>query len=139
MIKSKIFIVTLLLTACVSGPKEDRTFAEKLNGDNYTEQKSVMSVPVLERKLITRKISGNVWCGEGLTKRPANHARIELKKKKELIASFSTGPDGVYTLSAPLEEDAIYLLTAKSPCGSSKNELKAESKDFTGINLYLEK
>lgn len=139
MVKRSVILFFLGAAGCVSGPKEDRTFAEKMNGDNYTGQNSVMSVPVLERKLILRKISGNVWCGEGLTKRPANHARVELKKKKELVASFSTGADGAYTLSAPLEQDAIYLLTAKSSCGNSKNELKAEAKDFTGINLYLEK
>jgi hypothetical protein len=120
MKKNKILYALLFtLAACSSNPKEE-SIEEKQDGDTYT-------------------VSGTVFCGEGITKKPANKARVDVKKDTQVLGTYTTTENGVYSISTPMDSDSIYLLSSYGSCGSAKYELKADGKDFTGINLYLER
>ncbi len=140
------FKIILLSTAvifsvcsCVSGPKDpDRSFAEKLNGDNYKSTDMIMGVPVLERKPIQKKIYGKVFCGEGITQVPANHASVALTAKGRSLASVSTDVSGAYTVSTSIENHQSYELKASATCGKSAMSLPKDfPKDGVEINVYL--
>lgn len=141
MRKHKIlFILLFLFAGCASAPEEVDLYAEDRRTEDQRNEPAPAPVQYkADPNLPVRKISGKVWCGEGLTRKSANSARIELKWQNQLVAAISTGADGNYTLSAPLKPEAIYLLTAKGSCGSYTSELRAEEKDYTGINMWLEK
>ena len=131
-------VLPLLLSGCVSGPKDPgRTLKDDLNGENYSSSASVMAVPVLERKATLRKISGTIFCGEGLAQTLANKASVELVNGTQTLGSASTSSDGSYSFMAPLNSKLNYSLKAKASCGSASRELLEASKDLSGENLNL--
>ncbi|MEK7356053.1 MAG: hypothetical protein AAB250_06360 [Bdellovibrionota bacterium] len=98
-----------------------------------------MGVPVLERKPAQRKVSGKVFCGEGISQVPANHASVELVGGAKTVASVSTGNDGAYEISASLDPDSSYSLSAKGSCGKSSRGLPKDLSTLSGADLFLRK
>jgi hypothetical protein len=130
----------LFLGSCVSGPTDDRTFAEKMHGDNYQDKKIIMGVPILERKLIQRKISGRVFCGEGISQTPANHAVITIHKENKNLGTASTDASGSYTLLASMDPLSTYEIRATGSCGKATATLeKGASKESPEIHFFLKK
>lgn len=142
MAKNVLFIFTslLLFSACVYGPKDpDRTFAEQLSGENYKSTNVIIGVPVLERKLVETKISGRVFCGEGISQVPANHTVIRLIYSNKVISTTTTDNTGNYSISAPLETKKDYELIASTACGSSKFSVSKSTQEQKNKDFYLKK
>lgn len=126
-----VFIFALLLSACASGPKDNRSSLESLNGENYDRPAQVMGIPVLERKTIARTFSGNVLCGTGISQFPANHASITLLKNAQRVAKASTGADGGFQLNSTIEPNNAYALRANAKCGTASRTLN--EKELLGL------
>lgn len=128
--------IVLFFSGCISGPKNpDQTFAEKLNADSYESSNTVMGVPVLTRKPIYRKITGKVFCGEGLSQYPANHAAVVLTGENKTVASTLTDTNGNFNLLASISVEKAYKLQASSKCGNSTQDLSL--KEESNYNLIL--
>lgn len=130
-----------ILCGCVSGPNNDgRTFAEKMNGENYESTNVIMGVPVLERKPVLRKFSGQVYCGEGITQTPANHALVSLMHENQTVSSVSTDTTGNFIIAAPIDPEYSYRLSATASCGKYSRSLPKNPKaENTEEILYLRK
>ena len=145
---SKFFILFFILLfslcslfGCVSGPKNDgRTFAEKMNSENYEATNVVIGVPILERKSVLRKFTGQVFCGDGIAQTPANRALVNLISGSQNTASASTDPAGRYVISTPINPENTYVLSATAACGSASKAVPKEIKDQPiEENFYLRK
>ena len=113
ILKKSVPSVLFILCGCVSGPKNDgRTFAEKMNGENYESSNVVMDVPVLERKSVLRRFSGQVYCGEGVTQTPANHVFVSLMHEDQTVSSVTTDTTGNFILASPIDSEFSYQLSA---------------------------
>ena len=99
-----------------------------------------MGVPVLERKPVLRKISGQVYCGKGISQTPANHALVSLVRESQTISSTSTDISGNFTLATPLNPEFSYQLIASASCGQSSKSLPGALKNqMTEEIIYLQK
>lgn len=136
-----LYLIILIFSSCAYGPKDpDRTFAQKLNGNNYQEQASVGSVPIVKRSVITKKISGKVYCGKGPAQSPVNNATVSIANDKDVLFATSTITDGSYVLPASLDSGVVYTLSAKAACGKdSKKVTKTASDEIPNENLFLKK
>ena len=141
ILRKPVLSIFFFLCGCISGPKNDgRTFAEKMNGENYQSTNVIMGVPILERKPVLRKFSGHVYCGKGITQTPANHALVSLMREDQIIASTSTDTTGNFVISAPINPDLEYQLSANSLCGKSFKSLPKNLKnENTEEILWLQK
>lgn len=127
----KFFVATLLVfiasgcvSGCVSGPKPaDHSVAKDLNGENYQSGKLIMGVPVLERAPIQRKVSGRVFCGEGLSRFPVNYASVRFQRAKQTIASTSTDADGRYVITIATDPNGNFELLASAKCGRASQKI----------------
>src|SRR4051812_33387414 len=86
-----LFVSFIVLSGCVAANKKnDRSFAEKLSGDSYESANSVNTIPVLNKEApVKRKISGRVFCGEGLQRIPANNAQVSFFDQGKSIVQGS--------------------------------------------------
>lgn len=137
----ELILIPMAFTSCVSGPKEPkRTFAEKLNGDNYESSNSVMGIPILTRKPTHKKFSGRVFCGEGVGQVPSSHATVILKKENQIISSTSTDITGKFSVSAQIEPNFSYEISVSSPCGNTVRHISKElSEEVPDEIFYLKK
>lgn len=137
--RNKLFFIgalSICLSGCISGPKNsDQKFSEKLSADSYESSNSVMGVPVLTRKPLSRKIAGKILCGEGLSQRPANHAAVTLIDNDKVIASASTDVNGVYNIVASISVEKTYKLQSSAKCGTSIREISL--KEDSNYDLIL--
>jgi hypothetical protein len=128
----------LIFSGCVSGPKDDRTFAEKMNGENYESTNVVLGVPVLERKPIQRTISGHIYCGERFIKTPLAHASVELFRKHQQVSTVLTDSDGHYNLNAEIDPSGSYRLEISGTCGAESRPLSDEDiRRASDFDFYL--
>jgi hypothetical protein len=136
-----LFILAGSIWACVSGPKTDgRTFADKMNGENYQSTNVVFGVPVLERKPLIQKFAGRVFCGEGISMTPANHALVSLSHENITDSSVSADTGGNYTMAVTMDPEISYQLQATASCGhSSKSLSKAKLEQAAEVNFHLAK
>jgi hypothetical protein len=134
-------IIATILAGCVSTPKnENRTFVEKLNGDNYSDKSTVLGIPVGARSAQVRKVSGSVYCGEGIERTQVNNAQIILKNGSKILVTTSTNLEGWYSLSIPVDTKAIYELHVQSSCGEKSISLSGAAVDAEdNRNFILER
>ncbi|MFN7905405.1 MAG: hypothetical protein ACK5P5_09500 [Pseudobdellovibrionaceae bacterium] len=97
-----------------------------MSGENYESTNVVLGVPILERKPITRKISGQVFCGEGITQTAVNHATVSLISENKIVTSTSTDIRGNYMISTPLNAEVSYQIKVTSSCGESIRPLEKD-------------
>jgi hypothetical protein len=105
------FLVTLLLSACVTGPKQEKStgVADALNWENYDETGTVLGVPILHHKSRETHIRGRLQLEDALQIMP-NTTEIRLIKNGRIISEASANqelfelhgnfPNGDYTLEA---------------------------------------
>ncbi len=141
ILKKTILGVLCILCGCISGPKNDgRTFAEKMNGENYESTNVVLGVPVLERKPVLRKFSGQVYCGEGITQTQANNILVSLMHENQTVSTVSTDTTGKFIIAAPIDPEFTYQLSATGSCGNASKSLPKNPKEQkTEEVLYLRK
>ncbi len=139
ILNNSIFAFCLFSWACVSGPKNDgRSFVEKMSGENYESTNVVLGIPILERKPVTRKISGQVFCGEGITQTAANHAIVSLISENKIVTSTSTDIRGNYLISTLLNPEISYQIRVTSSCGESVRPLEKDSNlKLAEENFYI--
>lgn len=126
---SGIFI--LFFTGCIYGPENPhQTFTEKLNHDSYDSAYLVMGVPVLNRKLPFKKVTGKVYCGEGISLKPINHATVNLVENDKIISTVSTDTNGfyVFTFNFSVENPQQYLLQCSEKCGQARKEISFQKE-----------
>ena len=119
-------VVALLLVwvGCASKPNEPRsTVAERLNGENYDSTVAIMAVPIGDRKSVQKKVSGRVYCGDGLSQRPSAHALVSLNCGTKIQVSTSTDVDGRYGLSVGVQTEKACRLSVRSVCGQALKDL----------------
>jgi hypothetical protein len=140
----RLFVLSallLLLSGCITGPKDPgQTPLEKLNGENYEPQDSTLLVPFAVRKPVHRVISGYVRCGDGISQRPENSAKIQVINDSNLIAEVSSNADGSYRLSVEVQPGAHYKLIAASTCGKYSQDFTTDAeakKALTNHDLIL--
>ena len=139
----KILALILILAAlagCITrGPKNPAvTTAEALNGENYSSFSQVGPVYLLERKTIPMKITGRVFCGEGLTAAGANRADVKIQKDSKVLNSSMAAFDGSYLLEVPYDGSAEYTISALAKCGRATVSLPgALTKTTTSLDIHL--
>jgi hypothetical protein len=80
-----------------------------------------------------------VYCGEGISQRPANQAAVVLMKDNLAISTFSTSTDGAYTISASIHSNASYALQVNAKCGSASMALPKDIKSaLVSQNIHLQ-
>lgn len=138
MLNKLFFIGTIgiLISGCISGPKNpEQKFSEKLNGDSYESSNTVIGVPVLTRKPISKKISGRIYCGEGLSQRLANHVTVSLLDNDKIVSTASTDSNGIFSITANISLEKSYKLQAAAKCGTATKEISL--KDDSNYDLIL--
>ena len=111
--------LVLFIGACVvTGPKSKYSKpADVLKEDSYTSGAQIGPVFVGERKEVTRKISGRIYCSEGMKQVPANKATIEIRNKNKVVRSTSAEVDGTYAFSSTFELEGEYVFAIIARCG----------------------
>ncbi len=124
------------VSGCVSGPKNsEQTFSEKLSADSYESSNSIVGVPVLTRKSISRNISGKVKCGDSLTQRPANRVTVNLFDGDNIIATASSDANGAYSMTANISTEKPYKLQAVEKCGTATKEIILKENSSFDLTL----
>ena len=143
MKKASLFIIpaiALCLGACItSGPKSKYSKAtDILKEDTYESSAQIDPVFVGKTKAVTRKISGRIYCGEGLKQVPANKATLELKNKDKIVRTLSTEPDGTYSFSSTFELVGPYSFAINSRCGKMLAILPSDlSHDLENQDFWI--
>ncbi len=111
--------ISLSIVGCfTSGPKSKYSkTTDILKEDSYESSAQIGPVFVGKTKAVTRKISGRIYCGEGLKQVPANKATLELKNKEKVVRTISTEADGTYSFSSTFELEGDYIFSITSRCG----------------------
>jgi hypothetical protein len=144
--QSKIFLLSLIgffcTTACVWSPKRsDATYADKLNGENYSSAIAVGGPPniiVTGPLRVERRISGIIYCGEGLSKIQIRQAQIELKDGPHVVSTGTWKENGQYLIRASFEQNKEYQVHVKSKCGeASKTVPKNLTQDLAEFDFQL--
>lgn len=129
------------MTACISGPKdEEKSFAEKLNGDSYKSSVSVGgAIPInIERKPVQRKFSGVIYCGEGPSSHPVSNASLSLVADTKILTKSSSVTDGRYRLIALTTSVGPFEIKATARCGSATRTVSAKLEDrVPSYDLFL--
>lgn len=87
---------------------------------------------------VVRKISGHIYCGEGLSQRPANRARIDLVEKKKILLTVTSDMDGTYTLSYQPGIKENFQFSISASCGSIKESLNKDLiKNSTPVDFWI--
>ncbi len=84
------------------------------------------------------KISGRVYCGDGMKQRPANRARIDVLDKAKVLTTITTDMDGSYTLQYKpgFREDFQFSISAN--CGQVKDTLRKDViKNFAEVDFWI--
>ncbi|MES3036374.1 MAG: hypothetical protein V4736_00585 [Bdellovibrionota bacterium] len=85
-----------------------------------------------------RKISGKVFCGEGISQYPANQAQIKIMDGKKVIASITTGPTGDYEVSSAFVRNKNYQIEAEAKCGKVSRQFSLMGElSMENLDLYL--
>lgn len=117
-------LFSLNLISCIpiiSGEKSKYSKpTDVLKEDSYQSAASLGPVFVGKLKPVTRKISGRIYCGEGLSQRPANKATVALMNNNKTVQSITTEHDGTFSFSATFELEGKYSYLIKSSCGTLK-------------------
>ena len=145
MTTARYFLLTaiLLLTSCVITPDQ-----REKNPDGSTA--AVMLFPQAAAPVyiaaalldqsgrVLNKISGHVYCGDGVKQRPANRARIELWEKTKILTTITTDMDGSYSLNYKpgFKEDFHFMIS--SSCGQLKDVLRKEVvKNYDTVDFWI--
>lgn len=138
--KAALILTLFFLSGCISGPKDPHQgFAEKLSGDSYDKVATIGAVPILHRKVVSRKISGRVLCSDDLTQGIAHRGEVSILEEQKVIASTGIQIDGTYALSAPMYSEVAYQLKAVSTCGSHTETISFSEKSRTDYDILLKK
>lgn len=140
--KLLVGLISFSLISCVpfiSGEKSKYSKpTDVLKEDSYESAAQVGPVFVGKLKPVTRKISGRVYCGEGLSQRPANKATIELVIKNKTIKSTTSEVDGSYFFSASFELDGEYSFLISARCGKTTAKLPSDlTNDLLNQDFWI--
>ena len=127
-----LLILIPIFSGCATGPKDNRSAVEKLNGENYQRPFDIMGIPVLERKPILRQFSGRIFCGERISQYPLSRAVVTLWKSGQRISETSSAADGSYQLNSAIDTGSSYELHVVGRCGTASRALS--EKDLLGLS-----
>ncbi|MBL7545159.1 MAG: hypothetical protein JNL11_15180 [Bdellovibrionaceae bacterium] len=89
--------------------------------------------------LVVNTIKGHIYCGEGVTQRPANRARIDLVSKGKILTSTTSNMDGTYQMNYKAGFKEGYQITiTSSKCGQKTEPLPANLvKQQVSIDFWI--
>lgn len=87
---------------------------------------------------VLKSIKGHVYCGDGLTQKPANRAQIDLVEKNKILVSATSNMDGSYEMIYKKGFRSDYQITISSKCGNTQTSLPIELvKNQTDIDFWI--
>ena len=93
-----------------------------------------------ERRIVARKISGQIFCTEKKNKRPLKGASVALVDYDKTIASAKSDGSGKYFLDVKVKEGERYELKVTSNCGdANKDLLIEEGQESNSMNFNFAK
>lgn len=133
------FVLFLVLGCQVWGPKSDETFVEKMNGENKAPPAVMTGSPGV---LITgdqprRKISGTVFCGDGVSRFPANAAKVIFFEGSAKIAELSTASNGSFSASEYFKRGVEYTVQATAVCGFKSQVFRIEGAKLENYQITI--
>ncbi len=138
-----LFAITTLLSlsACIpviSGKSSKNSKpADVLSEDGYSSSASIGPVFIANSKPASRKISGRIYCGEGMRQVPANRATVEIKNKNKVTATASTETDGSFAMKATFELEGDYTYAIKGRCGQLFAKVPNLTSDLTNQDFWI--
>jgi hypothetical protein len=135
-------LLSLFLTSCAIGPKDPNgTYADMLNGENSRSGMSVgVGVPLIisNPNPVQRRISGKIFCGEGIAETLIRNADIELKKDTKVVAQGSWREGGTFVIQASFDRNTHYIVAVKTRCGEGSKPVPLNLlSDLTDFNFHL--
>lgn len=140
--RAVLIIFSFSVSSCIpfiSGEKSKHSKAtDLLKEDSYQSAASIGPVFVATLKPVTRKVSGRVYCGEGLAQRPANKATVNIMNNGKMIATATTESDGAFSFSTKFELDGGYEYSVKSSCGTKTTAVPSDlSRDLENQDFWI--
>lgn len=111
-----LIILIAILASCAYGPKtKKKSMLNYLSGDHYQQKSSVLGVPVLQRKSVNTKISGQLLLeNEPLPIFLKNITLTLLDFNKKEIHRTKTNIDGTFIFNEALDNGKYFLKVVHS-------------------------
>jgi hypothetical protein len=93
-----------------------------------------------EHRIVSRKISGEIFCTAKKKKKPLAGAKVQLIDYRKTLASAKTGKDGKYFLDVKVVEGESYEFKVTSTCGEATQNFRTdEDKESHTMNFNFQK
>ena len=87
----------------------------------------------LSKRLVFRKVYGQIFCTEKKVKKPVKAAKIKIMDYDKAVAKTLTKADGKYEMNLKLKEGERYSMEVSTPCGQATKDFVVDPDQESNI------